>query len=221
MASFRDFFGCWTGDLASELADTQTAVNVASQFGGSGDVTSLVNDAKAVKALGWMTVLWPVFQLGIGNDVDKINELLSGGESALVTYHMDPVPPSGNGGSQAPGPGSSGGSGGGQSGGTPTVTLAQGPAAPAGYRYAVQLTGFPANSNVSVTCYDSVSTGGFYTFTMRTDGGGSAFTQSQCYSGDGPDHWVVAGGLTSNHVQWSAAAPSPPPPPLTRKPPAA
>jgi len=79
--------------------------------------------------------------------------------------------------------------------GTPVsaVRLGQGPKAPAGYYYAIVLTGFTANSDVSVSCHDSVDPSGFRTFTLHTDGTGSASTQSQCYSGDGPDHWVVAG----------------------------
>ncbi len=89
--------------------------------------------------------------------------------------------------------------------GTPSVSLGQGPAAPAGFRYAVSLSGFPAGTSVSLNCYDSVSPGGFYRFTLTTDGSGSAFTQSQCYSGDGPDHWVVASGAyTSNHLSWGS-----------------
>lgn len=88
----------------------------------------------------------------------------------------------------------------------PTVSLAQGEPAPAGYRYAITLDHFAANSGVSVTCYDSVSTSGFYTFTLTTDAAGHAFSQSYCYSGDGPDHWVVAGGTTSNHVTWSGGS---------------
>lgn len=83
-----------------------------------------------------------------------------------------------------------------------TVTLAQGPSAPAGYRYAVTLAGFPANRPVTVTCHDSVDSGGFYTFTLATDGAGTAYAENQCYSGDGPEHWVVAGGVTSRRVVW-------------------
>ncbi|WP_147251727.1 hypothetical protein [Blastococcus sp. TF02-8] len=94
----------------------------------------------------------------------------------------------------------------------PVVSLAQGPSAPAGYRYAVSLSGFSPGAAVTVTCHDSADPGGFFTFTMTTDGAGNAFTQNQCYSGDGPDHWVRAGGRESNHVAWSAAAPPPPPP---------
>jgi hypothetical protein len=85
---------------------------------------------------------------------------------------------------------------------SPTVSLARGPAAPAGYRYAVTLTNFAANSSVTVTCHDSVDPQGFYTFTLVTDASGAAFTQNQCYSGDGPDHWVFANGIQSNHVTW-------------------
>jgi hypothetical protein len=92
--------------------------------------------------------------------------------------------------------------------GTPAVSLAQGPAAPAGYRYAVTLSGFPANSGVSIECYDSVSPSGFYNFTLTTNAAGAASSAAWCYSGDGPDHWVIAGGVESNHV-----SPPPPPPP--------
>ena len=87
----------------------------------------------------------------------------------------------------------------------PTVILAQGPAAPAGYRYAITLSGFPSNASVSITCYDSVSTSGFYTFSLTTDGSGNAFTQSYCSSGDGPEHWVTADGVESNQVAWGGA----------------
>ena len=90
---------------------------------------------------------------------------------------------------------------------TPTVTLAQGPAAPAGYRYAITLAGFPGNSSVSISCRDSVSPNGFYTFSLTTNASGQAFTQSYCYSGDGPDHWVVANGsVESNHVSWGGSS---------------
>ncbi|HEY0167006.1 MAG TPA: hypothetical protein VGB75_08195 [Jatrophihabitans sp.] len=82
------------------------------------------------------------------------------------------------------------------------VSLAQGPAAPAGYRYAVAISGFSANSNVTVTCHDSADPQGFYTFVMTTNGSGAASTSNQCYSGDGPDHWVRAAGIESNHVTW-------------------
>jgi len=86
----------------------------------------------------------------------------------------------------------------------PTVKLAQGPAAPAGYRYAITLDHFAAGNSVSITCFDSVRPSGFYTFTLATDSSGHAFTQGYCYSGDGPDHWVTAGGAQSNHVSWGS-----------------
>jgi hypothetical protein len=97
-------------------------------------------------------------------------------------------------------PDCAGSSGGGPSG-SPTVSLAQGPAAPSGYRYAITLNGFPANSAVSLNCYDSVSPGGFYSFTLTTNASGSAYTAGYCYSGAGPDHWVIANGrVESNHA---------------------
>src|SRR5207253_969645 len=64
-------------------------------------------------------------------------------------------------------------------------------------------------------CRDSKNPSGFYSFSLATDGSGHAFTQSYCYSGDGPDHWVFANGVESNHVSWIAPAPpanAPPPP---------
>ena len=97
-----------------------------------------------------------------------------------------------------------------------TVTLSQGPAAPAGYRYAISLAGFAANTSVGIECYDSVSPNGFYSFSLTTNSSGSASTASYCYSGDGPDHWVVAGGVQSNHVTWGGGGggqPTQPPAP--------
>lgn len=90
--SLREFLTCWTGQVADTLTNDENALQVASRFGGGEDVDTLVAHAKAVGALGWLVTLWPIFQLGIGNDIDKINELLSNGQSALVTYHVDPSP---------------------------------------------------------------------------------------------------------------------------------
>jgi hypothetical protein len=105
---------------------------------------------------------------------------------------------------------------------TPTVTLAQGPAAPSGYRYAITVTGFAASSTVSVSCRDSVDPGGFYTFSLQANSAGSATTSSYCYSADGPDHWVVANGsVQSNHVTWGASTGSAPSPPSVPSTPAA
>jgi hypothetical protein len=123
---------------------------------------------------------------------------------ASLVNPSTPTSPSGPGsGSGNPGPGSA----------SPTVTLAQGPAAPAGYRYAISLSSFSASSSVSITCYDSVSPGGFYTFSLTTNSVGDASTASYCYSGDGPDHWVIAGGVESNHVSWGGGLSAPPPSP--------
>jgi hypothetical protein len=89
----------------------------------------------------------------------------------------------------------------------PSVSLGQGPVAPVGYRYAIGLANFGANARVSITCYDSASPSGYYTFALTTDSNGSASTASYCYSGAG-DHWVVAGGIPSNHVTWGNAGSS-------------
>jgi lysophospholipase L1-like esterase len=96
---------------------------------------------------------------------------------------------------------------------TPTVTLAKGSPAPFGYRYAVSLSGFPANTLASVSCRDTVSPRGFFVFSMRTNATGAASVANQCYSGDGPDHWVVVNNAyTSNRVQWGAGGSISPPP---------
>jgi hypothetical protein len=93
------------------------------------------------------------------------------------------------------------------SAGMPSVLLAQGPAAANGFRYAVTLRGFPLNTTVTISCRDSVSPSGFFAFNVETDGAGTAHVENQCFSGDGPDHWVVANGQAeSNHVQWGSAS---------------
>ncbi len=96
-----------------------------------------------------------------------------------------------------------------------TLYLAQGPAAPGAYWYAVSLVGYPPQAGVAVTCRDSVSPGGFLTFTMHTDQAGDATSTTGCYSGDGPEHWVTALGNESNRVTWGASpgSPSSPAPP--------
>jgi hypothetical protein len=122
------------------------------------------------------------------------------------------TPPAGEGAPapDKPGPGGSGG-GGSTPAAHPAVSLARGGTAPQGSYYAISLSGFSASHAVSITCYDSASPNGFYTFSVTTNSSGNASTSSACYSGDGPDHWVVAGGVTSNHVSWSATPSSPPP----------
>jgi hypothetical protein len=99
----------------------------------------------------------------------------------------------------------------------PTATLRRGPTAPAGFWYSVVLRGFTPGRDVPATCYDSVSPGGFKTFTVRIDSTGAGSAQRGCYSGDGPDHWVRAGGVESNHLTWTWTRPptSPTPPPTS------
>jgi len=84
----------------------------------------------------------------------------------------------------------------------PAASLAKGPAAPSGFRYAITIDHFAPNAGITITCHDSVDPQGFYTFTLHTDANGHAFTQSYCYSGDHPDHWYKANGIESNHVTW-------------------
>jgi hypothetical protein len=86
---------------------------------------------------------------------------------------------------------------------SPTARLDRGPAASSGYWYSITLTGYGIAADVQVTCYDSVSPGGFMTFVLHTNGAGQASAANRCFSGDGPEHWVRAGGTESNHVSWT------------------
>lgn len=84
----------------------------------------------------------------------------------------------------------------------PVVQLVPGPPAPAGYFYSVSLLGFTPGSRVEVTCHDSVDSAGFYTRVLTVDSSGAASDPQFCYSGDGPDHWIVADGRESTRVAW-------------------
>jgi hypothetical protein len=91
---------------------------------------------------------------------------------------------------------------------TPVVRLQQGAVAPQGFYYIVSLEGFGASAAVSISCRDTVSPEGFHSFAIVADDSGRATATQGCYSGDGPDHWVVANGSTeSNHVTWTTPAP--------------
>jgi hypothetical protein len=155
-----------------------------------------------------------------GVQVPNLTSVLAGPAFTIsaVSPAGSPPPPSSSTTQPTPTPTSGGGAG--APSGSGSVSLAQGPTAPSGYRYTVGLTGFPSNSVVSVTCYDTVSPGGFFTFNLTTDSAGSASTQNECYSADGPDHWVVAGGIESNHVTWGGGltAPAATAPPTTGAP---
>ena len=76
--------------------------------------------------------------------------------------------------------------------------------------YDIHLRGYPSSAWVTVTCADSVDPGGFRAFTLATNSSGAATTTRSCYSADGLDHWVTAGGTTSNRVRWSANGASSP-----------
>ncbi|GAA3782255.1 hypothetical protein GCM10022225_83280 [Plantactinospora mayteni] len=83
-----------------------------------------------------------------------------------------------------------------------TVRLSQGAPATAGYWYDVRLDKFPPDSAAELVCRDSVGPSGFKTFSIRTDGAGTAHIAEACYSGDGPQHWITANGIESNRVAW-------------------
>jgi hypothetical protein len=121
--------------------------------------------------------------------------------------------PVGGGGAPVGGGGSSGGSGA-LAGPSSSVVVGQGPPAPSGYRYDITLRNFAPRSAIPITCYLSGGVA-FYRFSLTTDAAGTAHTASYCYTGDGPDHWVVAAGVTSNRVQWAGSGSSSPPPPTS------
>jgi hypothetical protein len=93
-----------------------------------------------------------------------------------------------------------------------TATLSQGAKASSGYWYAIALRGFPANVDLSVTCADSVTPAGFKTFVAHVDATGTATNNTGCFSGDGPDHWIIYEGGSSNLIRWTAGATAPPAP---------
>jgi hypothetical protein len=82
----------------------------------------------------------------------------------------------------------------------PHISLSQGATAPAGFWYDIAFSGFAADARVTATCMDSVSS--VRTFTLQMSAGGTASGDGECYSNDGPDHWVATGSVVSNHVQW-------------------
>lgn len=97
----------------------------------------------------------------------------------------------------------SGTSGGSSVGTKPSVLLQEGLPIDFKEPYAIFLTGFAPNTSISVTCYDSTRPSGFHTFTLHTDASGSANSDNDCfYAGNRTDHWVIAGGVESNHLFW-------------------
>lgn len=88
----------------------------------------------------------------------------------------------------------------------PKATLTRGRQRAGGYNYAIRLAGYKPVSSVLVSCRDSGSPNGFYSFNLRTDRVGGASGTARCYSGDGPEHWIVAGGIESAHVRWGSPA---------------
>ncbi|HEX8864315.1 MAG TPA: hypothetical protein VF821_01545, partial [Lentzea sp.] len=90
VAEWFEFLKCWTSALATELSDRDNALKIASAIDAKTDVGMLVRKAKAARSLGWLVKLWPAFQLGFGNDIDKIRELITDGRTAQVTFHSDP-----------------------------------------------------------------------------------------------------------------------------------
>jgi uncharacterized membrane protein SpoIIM required for sporulation len=92
------------------------------------------------------------------------------------------------------------------------VTLMAGKGNPnGGYWYGISGTGFAPNSSVTITCFDSDDPDGFFPFKLTADGAGAFSTDGppsgDCSSASGPEHWVTANGVESNHVRWVSPGP--------------
>ena len=83
----------------------------------------------------------------------------------------------------------------------PAISLSRGAPAQYGYWYSVVLSNFTPGSRITVSCHDSRDQN-FYSQTFTIDSGGRASDSTLCYSGDGPEHWVTGGGVSSNRVSW-------------------
>lgn len=84
---------------------------------------------------------------------------------------------------------------------TRSIVLKQGGDATHGFWYSVSLDGFDADSSVVIACHDSVDSS-FWTESLLVDESGHVVDETLCYSADGPDHWVTAGNVESNRVEW-------------------
>lgn len=84
----------------------------------------------------------------------------------------------------------------------PTIGLSKGKLGEAGYWYEVRLSGFAPSSEVVVECHNSVDQDGFYSQSLHIDKHGTARDSTLCRTLEGPDHWVTASGIESNHVSW-------------------
>jgi hypothetical protein len=82
------------------------------------------------------------------------------------------------------------------------IALKRGGPAPVGSWYSVTLRGFPLGAWVEVTCRSTTEPDGFWTQTFQIRGDDPATDSMLCYGAGGPDHWVTAGHLASNHVTW-------------------
>jgi len=69
----------------------------------------------------------------------------------------------------------------------------------------VDLSNFPANTRVSITCVHSGPNGGsgdFWTYSVTTNGSGASSSQICFYGYRGQSVWVRANGIESNHFVW-------------------
>lgn len=71
-----------------------------------------------------------------------------------------------------------------------------------GYWYSVSLANFPAGSTQTLVCHDSVDSN-FFSETVVIGPTGTYSDSQLCYSADGPGHWVTAGSVRSNTVNWN------------------
>jgi hypothetical protein len=81
-----------------------------------------------------------------------------------------------------------------------TIQLVRGGAAASGYWYNTTVTG-PVGWAATLLCNDGVDLA-FWSQTFSVPGGGVYQDTTLCYSGDLNPHWVNAGSLESNRVNW-------------------
>jgi hypothetical protein len=66
----------------------------------------------------------------------------------------------------------------------------------------VTLQHFSANTAYTVSCFSSVDTGAYYTYSARTDGSGNSSTTVCVFGFPGKQVWASAGGVTSGRITW-------------------
>ena len=81
-----------------------------------------------------------------------------------------------------------------------TIQVSRGAAAPFGYWYDTTVTG-PPGLGLTLLCNDGVDLA-FWSQAITVGADGTYRDSTLCYSGDLNPHWVNAGGLVSNQVNF-------------------